>query len=54
MQGFNKNIINKLEYILIDDNNSFGSKIGLNKTTEIYNNIKRWKKNRVSFKKYIK
>ena len=38
VEAFNKNIINKLEYILIDDNNSFDLKLGLNKATEIYNN----------------
>ena len=38
VEAFNKNIINKLEYILLDDNNSFDLKLGLNKATEIYNN----------------
>ena len=38
-EEFNKNIINKLEYILIDDNNFFDLKLNLNKVTEIYNNI---------------
>ena len=38
VEAFNKNIINKLEYILLDDNNSFDLKFGLNKATEIYNN----------------
>ena len=33
IEAFNKNIINKLEYILLDDNNSFGLKLGLNKAT---------------------
>ena len=31
VEAFNKNIINKLEYILLDDNNSLDLKLGLNK-----------------------
>ena len=38
VEAFNKNIINKLEYILLDSNNFFGLKLDLNKATEIYNN----------------
>ena len=33
VEAFNKNIINKLEYILLDDNNSFGLTLSLNKAT---------------------
>ena len=36
VEAFNKNIINKLEYKLLDNNNSFDLKLSLNKTTDIY------------------
>ena len=64
VEAFNKNIINKLEYILLDDNNSFGLTLSLNKAAWIYNNtdayknknranksnkVKRWKINRASY-----
>ena len=38
VEAFNKNIINKLEYVLLDKNNNFDIKLGLEKANEIYNN----------------
>ena len=39
VEAFNKNIINKLENILLDDNKKFNIKLGIKKAEEIYNNI---------------
>ena len=38
VEAFNKNIINKLEHVLIDNNNNFDIKKGIGKAEEIYNN----------------
>ena len=39
VEAFNKNIINKLEYTLLDKNNKFDIEMGILKAEEIYNNV---------------
>lgn len=38
VEAFNNNIINKLEHVLIDNNNKFDIKKDITKSEEVYNN----------------